>query len=891
MRYNRVILAEKPDMGASIAQALGISSKKRGYIELQNGDVVTWAIGHLVQEKTPDAYPEYKEWNWDSLPIIPAKMVTEVDPKKLDQFNIVKDLLFKSKDCILATDPDREGEYIGRLILNQCGYTKKFKRLWIDDLTESTIQNGMRNLKESDDFELLGLAAQTRSYADYWLGFTASRFFTLIGREASGGFASLPAGRVQTPTLRLVYDRELEMENFTPKPFYVLQADIQTSKGSFKGQWYHGEGPDKVTRFTLKDKADELKKKITAGKGRILSYKTRKVKRQAPQLFNSSALKTEARKKLAFSTVQTTKHLQSLYDKGYISYPRADSRHLSENKADELANHLQIILAKGEYKTWFPQELISLKGKARFVDDKKAATHHAIVPTDKIADPNKPLTPDEVKLHELILKQTLAAHHLEGEDLETEIITEIEGETFTSRAVEIRVKGWRSLIKPETDAEPNNDSDVADRLPVLEEGDPASAASVNMITGKTSKPKRLNDDELEKLMENAGQFVEEETEDGVIEQLKERGIGTPATRTNIVEKLAKQEYIEVTKNLVYLTSKGRSFMQMVHDHPLSSVELTGEFEMKLSQVERGEITAEELQNEFREYTHKILETKDQLLARIKDTSQFSFENVEEVGVCPRCGKKLIDRQKGYSCSSGRECGFIIWKDFRGVTIKSKQATMLAEGKEILLKNIPGKEGKAAYDLYLKILPDGKMETRLPTTEDQSLGACPKCGKSVIEGGKTFSCSGWKEGCDFKIWKTHRKLELPAAAVKSLLGGKKIHMKGFPSEKGMYDMILFMENGVLNSRYPEPAELSLGECPICKGHVTERATTFNCSDVKCSFRLTKTFLTQNIKASQIKKLLKSGKTDVIEGLKGGKNGTFDTRLGYDQVNNRYSFVKE
>ena len=187
--YNRVILAEKPDMGESIAKALGIAAKKRGYIVLNNGDVVTWGIGHLVRLKTPDAYEKYKEWTWEALPVIPEPMLTEVDPKKLDQFKVVKELLATSNECILATDPDREGEHIGRLILEQCGYKKKWKRLWIDDLTESTIQAGMKNLRPSDDFTLLGDAARARAYADYWLGFTASRFFTLFAREATGGRA------------------------------------------------------------------------------------------------------------------------------------------------------------------------------------------------------------------------------------------------------------------------------------------------------------------------------------------------------------------------------------------------------------------------------------------------------------------------------------------------------------------------------------------------------------------------------------------------------------------------------------------------------------------------------------------------------------------------------
>ncbi|MEN1990266.1 type IA DNA topoisomerase [Paenibacillus hubeiensis] len=880
--YNRVIIAEKPDMGANIAAALGISAKKRGYIELTSGDVVTWGIGHLIQEKMPDQYPEFKEWTWESLPIIPEQMETVVDPKKKDQFDVVKRLLFASKECILATDPDREGEYIGRLILHQCGYQRKFKRLWIDDLTESTIQKGMQNLGDSDDYVLLGQAAQTRSYADYWLGFTASRFFSLVGN------AKLSAGRVQTPTLRLVYDREMDMENFVPKPFYTLQARIHTAAGDFEGAWFKQTEGQKINRLNDHNQAEELQKKVQGQSGSIRSYQSKSVKRNAPQLLNSSALKSEARKQLGYSTVQTTKYLQSLYDQSFVSYPRGNSRHLSTNKADELAKHLVEI--QSEYSSWYPAEIQSLKGNPRFVDDKKAATHHAIVPTAKKVG-NENLSPEELKLYELILKHTLAAFHPAGEDLETEIITEIAGETFISKAIEIRVPGWRALLKPnEESSEDEEGPKVLSRLPVVENGQAASAQSAQIGTGKTSKPKRLNDDELEKLMENAGQYVDDSADEGVLEQLRLRGIGTPATRTNIVQKLVQQEYIEIKKNLVYLTPKGRSFMQLIHDHPIASVELTGEFEMKLALVEEGEVAAEVLQEEFKEYTRGILASKEMLMQRVKESSSFNFENVEEVGRCPRCQNALVERQKAYSCSAGKECGFVIWKEFRGIKIKKKQVQELIQGHEVLLKDLPGKEEGKSYDLYVKLLPDGKLDTRYPTAEDQSLGTCPKCGKPVTEGNKTYGCSGWKEGCDFKIWKTFRKVDLPPPSIKSLLAGKKVLVKNFQSEKGTYDLILYMEGHELKNRFPLPEELSLGKCPLCSSHVVEKKGTYQCSGTACRFRLMKEFLGQTIKPAQMKKLLKSGSTDLIEGLKGGKTGSFDTKLGYDQTNNRYSFVK-
>lgn len=360
----------------------------------------------------------------------------------------------------------------------------------------------MKNLRDSEALQFLGDAAQARSYADYWLGFTASRFFSLLAQEISGGRANLSAGRVQTPTLRLVYDREMAMEQFVSKPFYTLIAEFHNSLGTYKGQWFSED----INRFEDVAKAEDMKRKILGQHGEVTRFSSKKVKRQAPQLFKSSALKSASRKQLGFSTVRTTATLQALYDKGYVSYPRSDSRHLSENKADELAKHLNALREKSRYASSFPDSLESLKGNPHFVDDKKAATHHAIVPTDKnpaqhAGDPKQSLTADEEKLYELILRHTLAAHHPEGVDQVTEILTTVVSETFISRSVSVISPGWRKLFK--TDPEDEEEGSSAIRLPQLEQGSASKATAADLGKGKTSKPKRLNDDELEKLMEHA----------------------------------------------------------------------------------------------------------------------------------------------------------------------------------------------------------------------------------------------------------------------------------------------------------------------------------------------------------------------------------------------------
>lgn len=805
--YNRVVLAEKPDMGRNIAEALGVAKSNRGYIELKNGDVVTWAIGHIIRLKTPDMYPEYKEWRMETLPIIPDQMLTEIDPDKKEQFKIIKALLSKSESCVIATDPGREGEHIGRTIIDACGFKGKLLRLWIDDLTPATIRTGFQQLKDGKDTFHLAESAKVRAYADYWMGFTATRFFTLVAQEVTKENTLLSAGRVQTPTLRIVYDREIAMEQFTPQPFYVLMTHFATDNGIYKAQWFKQLDDRMVYRFNKKEEAEEVRKKIEGQAGTVTRYEEKQVKRHAPRLLHSTSIKTAARKELGFSIEKTVKILQSIYDKGFVTYPRTSSRHLSENAADKLAVDLIAIREVSAYKQLFPEDIQSLKGKSRFVDNKKAAEHHAIVPTGQ---PPTGLSDDEEKLYALILRYTLAAHHPEGLDKEILAVTTVAGENFYTKAIVTLEEGWRKIVKFDAKEEETEDElSVSNaKLPQLQQGDKSKVQKSDTLTGKTSPPKRLAGDELEKAMEHAGRIVEDTAEDDeVLQQLKEKGIGTPATRTAIIQELANREYIEIKKNLVYLTDKGRNFMELIYNHPLASIELTGEFEKKLAEVAEGKRSSAETLTEYKQFVQDILTTKEELKQHIQNRLKDKplFQNINEVGTCPNCGKPVIEGAKGYGCSGWKEgCKFVIWKEFRKVKLKDRQVKDLLAGKEVLLNDIPPKEaGRSPYSVFV-FLKNGSLETRFPTNEDRSIGECPLCRKPVVERETFYGCSGWKEGC--------------------------------------------------------------------------------------SFRLNKEFLNKQISVSQMKKLLKTGRTDKIVGFVSSKGNKFDAVLGYDKSLNRYSFLK-
>ncbi|MFB5678763.1 type IA DNA topoisomerase [Paenibacillus terreus] len=899
-----VILAEKPSMGGDIASALGIAKREKGYITLQSGDVVTWAIGHIIQQKTPDTYPGYKEWNLENLPFVPDPILMEEDPDKKDQLRVIAGLLKRADCCIIATDPGREGEHIARTILEHVGFRGELKRLWIDDLTPETIKEGFRKLRTASDFDNLAAAAKVRAAADFWMGITATRFFTVLAREVLQEDTRLSAGRVQTPTLRIVYDRERDIENFVPTPFFTLYADFSTGQESYRGQWFKEEpGEGKVYRFDTEQEAKAMLAKIDGQTAEVVSYRSKEVRRQAPLLFDKVALQSAARKLLGFDIHKTTKLLQAVYDKKYCSYPRGSSQHLSENAADQLADNLSKLRKTSQYKELFPETIESLKGNKRFVNNAKAAEHHAIIPTGRDPqqfkeDEKNRLSPDEEKIYKLILQHTLAAFHPEGIDQETEVITRSGGELFASKGVFTLKRGWRDIaaVKDDEDADPDELSSKQ-RIPDLKDGQAVQLQQSGLHTGQTSKPKRLTDTDLLNLMKYAGRLLkEDDLEDEILQQIKEKGIGTPATRDEIISKLTKDEYIRIEKSAVYLTDKGRHFMELVYDHPLSSIELTGEFEQKLEQVAAGSLQAEVVQEEFKAFTYAILEMKEKLQDQMQRKLQGKplFDNRVALGNCPICGKAVIEGKKGYGCSGWKEgCTFTIWKSFRKTTIRAKQASDLLAGKEILLKDIPAaKEGKT-YELLVK-LDGADLSTSFPTIEDKSIGSCPLCKKPVIPGANSYGCIGWKEGCQFRLPKEFRKQKLPERAVKTLLAGNEVLLKDVPksSGEGVYSIYIFLRDGKLDSRFPEADDLSLGKCPRCQKPIVETQWNYSCSNRKegCSFKLQKEFLGVKVTAAQIKKLLKRGHTDELVGFKGGKNGSFNTALGYDMEANRFSFVK-
>lgn len=778
----KLILAEKPQMGRMIASVLGKKEEKNGYIILKNLDIVTWGFGHLISLTMPDQMEEYKQWSLSKLPILPDPIPLTVPEEKSKQLNIIGDLLSQAQTCVIATDKGREGELIGRNILEYFNFKGEVKRLWIDDLTEKTISNGFKMLLDGHEKDALAAAAKVRSYADYWIGFTASRFFSLVASSVTGEKTILSAGRVQTPTLRIVYDRELEIENFKAEPFYTLEGTFNQNENSFIGKLLSSDDKTKILRFSSRAEAEAFKEKLTGEESEITKIDVNKVKKKAPMLFDGTSLKKSALKSLKFSPEHTIALLQKIYEKGLVSYPRTESRHLSENVADELADNLRGMKEQGIYVDLFPESIQSLKGNKRFVDNEKAQEHHAIVITGKSP---LGLSGDEKALYELILRATLASHHNVGIDEVSSITTTVNNENFITKGTVLVEQGWRKIY-PEEEIS-------SEQLPPLKLGEVA-AESIQIHEGHTTAPKRLTLPDLEHIMLHAGRLVDEDKEQEVALYLKDRGIGTVATRTQIILNLEKQGYIHVSKNQIHLTDKGRRFMGMIYEHPITSVELTGEFEKKLHDIEKGVLDAQIVIDEYKRFVSDVLNEKEQLIKHITnnylhDSKKGVFETRKNDLLCPKCSKSLVEQAEFWGCSGYQDgCSFTLSKSYRKVKLNNKAIQSLINGKQLLLKS-KSAEGND-YTLILYLDDKKKLASRFATSEDVGLGKCPECGKQVLEREKFYGCSGYKQGCKFTLNKTFLKKKITNAQVKKILeSGKTGTIKGFQGKYGPFDAAL------------------------------------------------------------------------------------------------------
>lgn len=667
----RLVITEKPSMGRDVAAALGATRRRDGYIEGQS-DLITWCIGHLVELDDPDTYdPKLKHWRMDTLPIIPEKFKYHPQEKTLDQFNTIKTLLGREDitSVVNAADAGREGELIFDLVYSLARCRKPVERLWISSLTHEAIIEGFKQLKSSDDYRGLRDSARSRQQADWLVGLNATRAQTIRARQAGhDGVYSL--GRVQTPTLALIVERDREIAEFVPTTYYEVAADFQAARGNYRGLWFNEKG----SRFDVKEKAEAIALKVAGKTGVVAKVEKKASKERAPLLYDLTALQRAANARYAFSAARTLELAQSLYEKKFLTYPRTSSRHLSSSVNRELRGHIEAA-SVGPYVAFI--NTILEKGKltltGRHVDDKKVTDHHAIIPAKQRVDAAA-LSLDEKRIYDLIARRFLAAFYPDAEIERTTITTETEGEKFVTRGTVVLKAGWREVdppgrdVKTEEKRQAGDDDDESAELPPIAAKDAVEVLQAEALAKQTKAPPRYSESSLLGAMETAGKKVEDEE---LRLAMRDSGLGTPATRAAIIETLLKREYIKREKKSLVATPKGEALIKMLPSPLLKSAELTGQWECKLALMTRGEYEREKFMGEVKTM---ISELVVQIAgSKIEQGTQSSARRMDVPRPdgamdCPKC---LAENRAGFLleragangrflvCSMGKDaCGFI-----------------------------------------------------------------------------------------------------------------------------------------------------------------------------------------------------------------------------------------
>jgi len=648
----KVIITEKPSVARDIATVWGIKTKKKGFFE-GRGCAVTWAFGHLVTLLDPGEYtPELKKWSLSSLPYIPDQFKLKLIKNRgvKEQFEVICGLFEQATEIICATDAGREGELIFRYLLSLSGHENKpFRRLWLSSLTPEAIKEAFAALKEGHEYDNLYAAARSRSESDWIVGLNATRCFTVCYGRAGGGDNVLwSVGRVQTPVLAMIVERDDEIQNFMAKPFWELATKYREVVFKYTGK-----------RFDEPEKADALLKKITDQLFVIKGIKGVRKKEKPPQLYDLTTLQRDMNKRHGLSAAQTLQIAQKLYEGKLLTYPRTDSRYLGKDmksRIPKIMQQLKAIRAEDVDRL----DLQKLPFTKRIIDDKKVTDHHAVIPTGMISHG---LAGRELQVYEAVVTQFIAAFY---PDCVKEITT-VSGESntvkFQAKGTRIITPGWLQLFpKPKK-------KDDDQELPEFQK-DETGPHEPFVREGKTKPPKHFSENSLLAAMEAAGKWVED---DALREALKERGLGTPATRAAVIETLLNRHYIERNKRQILATDMGRFLISLIQDDRLKSPEMTGEWEEKLKKIERGEEDAAQFMKEIGIYTAKL----------VKASGYFQVDR-KRWGACPKCGSEIIAGQKGVGCSKWKEgCDFVLWREYEGVSLSDYQLQELLQRHMVL----------------------------------------------------------------------------------------------------------------------------------------------------------------------------------------------------------------
>ncbi len=636
----KLVLAEKPSVGRDIARVLNCNKKGNGFIE---GDkyIVTWALGHLVTLADPEEYsPKYKTWNMEDLPMLPNEIKLVIIKQSGKQFNSVKTQLHRKdvNEIIIATDAGREGELVARWIIEKAHVKKPIKRLWISSVTDKAIKDGFNNLKDGRAYENLYEAAQGRAEADWVVGINATRALTVKYNS------QLSCGRVQTPTLALIAKREEEIKNFKPRDYFGI---IATSK-DINFTWQHGKNNE--SRSFDKSHVEKVISTIKNKSCNVVDVDKSLKKTYSPRLYDLTELQRDANKLFGFSAKETLSIMQKLYESyKVLTYPRTDSRYLTDDIIPTLKDRLKAINI-GSYSKYASQLMkTQIKGNKSFVDNTKVSDHHAIIPTEERVILSE-FTNNERKIFDLVVKRFLAVLYPPFEYEQTIIKAKIGDENFIAKGKRVLKQGYREIYDNKDDDE--NEEDVKEQnLPLINKGDVLNIVSIKETNGKTTPPPYFNEGTLLSAMENPAKYMDTQNHE-LAKILKDTGgIGTVATRADIIEKLFKTFLIENRGKDILITGKGKQLLELVPEG-LKSPFLTAEWEKKLNLISQGKLSRKSFIDETRKYTKEIIHE----IKVMEET--FRHDNITRTK-CPECGKYMLEvkskKGKMLVCQD-RECG-------------------------------------------------------------------------------------------------------------------------------------------------------------------------------------------------------------------------------------------
>ncbi|MBM3846003.1 MAG: DNA topoisomerase III [Verrucomicrobia bacterium] len=917
-----LIIAEKPSVASDIAKALGGFTKHADFFESDNY-IVSSAVGHLLEICPPEGSEVKRgKWSFANLPFIPPRFDLRPIEKNEARLKVLAKLI-KRKDVdrlINACDAGREGELIFRYIAQYTTSRHPIQRLWLQSMTPAAIRDGFSNLRTGQDMQPLADAAVCRSEADWLVGINGTRAMTAFNSK-SGGFYLTTVGRVQTPTLTVVVEREEKIKRFVARDYWELHATFAVEKGEYVGRWFDesftrekdkdkardGETSDlRAERIWDRAKAESIRLKCLGQPG-IVTEESKPSSQISPALFDLTTLQREANSKFGFSAKNTLGIAQALYERHKaLTYPRTDSRALPEDYIGTVRQTLEAFAATA----YAPQasKILSegwVRPNKRVFNNAKVSDHFAIIPTPQTP---KALSEPEQKIYDLVTRRFLSVFFPAAEFLVTTRITRVSNEPFKSEGKVMVNPGWLAIYGKEA----QQDGDAPTLAPV-QPGEQADTRSIDMQAQQTKPPARFSEATLLSAMENAGKTVEDEE---LREAMAEKGLGTPATRAAIIEGLILEEYLLRQGRELIPTPKAFSLITLLRGlkvQELCSAELTGEWEHQLRQIQRGQLKREEFMEKIAEMTRYIV-----FKAKKYESDTIPGDFATLTAPCPKCGGVVKENYKKFACTSS-PCDFSLWKVVSGRAFEATEADELISKRVVgPLQGFRSKMGRPFAGM-IRLNPEHKPEfdfgqdqagadgsvQEVDFSGKESLGACPKCAGRVFEHGMNYICEkavGPAKTCDFRTALIILQQPIDAAQMRKLLAeGKTDLLTAFISKKNNRPFKAFLKitpekkvgfefpprearagkKTAAKSREPVPkidftGMTPIGKCLACGGSVFETPEAFLCektqADVKpCKLKIGKTILQQPVDQTQAVKLLTDGRTDLLDKFVSGKTG--------------------